>query len=127
VVDLDRLTAGSDDLTAYHDPGWHGLLAHYLQLLAGIAVEAVGIDRRDVASEAFGDLLSLGLVQTGPGGSDQQPRHQADVETAANDRVELREAPALPERAAVFHRIEQYVVEALHGIAATRRCGMCGI
>src|SRR6202040_406179 len=67
VVDLDRLPIGFDDLAAHHHPGWRGLLASHLEPLAVIAVEAVGINRRDVASEALGDLLALRLAKTGPG------------------------------------------------------------
>src|SRR6266481_2984864 len=46
VVDLDRLTIGFDDLALHNDAGGSRLLTGYLQLLAAIAVEAVGIDRR---------------------------------------------------------------------------------
>ncbi len=62
VVDLDRLPIGFDDLAAHHHPGWRGLLTSYLQPLSVIAVEAVGINRRDVASEALGNLLARRLA-----------------------------------------------------------------
>src|SRR5947207_10926357 len=110
VVDFDRLTAGFDDPTAHHHSGRGRLLPGDLERLSGIAVEAVGIDRRNVAREAFGDLLALALAQTGPRGPDREPRHRGDVEAAANDRVELREAPALAKYPAVLHRAEQRVV-----------------
>src|SRR5712671_5092474 len=53
VVDLDRLTIGFDDLALHDDAGGSRLLTGHLQLLAAIAVEAVGIDRRHIASEAL--------------------------------------------------------------------------
>src|SRR5207249_5149655 len=124
VIDPDRLTVGFDDPAAHHDSGWSGLFAGHLQLLSVIAVEAIGIDRRDVSPKALAYLLALRLGQTGPGRADRQPRHRGDVEAAANDRCQLRETAALPQRPAVLHRVEQRVVEALHGLAAARRCGM---
>ncbi len=53
VIDFDWLAVGFDDLALRHDARWCGLLASHLELLAGIAVEAVGINRRDVAPEGF--------------------------------------------------------------------------
>src|SRR5882672_4425257 len=124
VVDLDRLAIGFDDLAAHHDARGIRLFARDLQFLSGIAVEAVGVDRRDVAPEALHHLLALRLGQRGPGRTDRQPRHRGDVKGPANDRLQLRKAPALPERPAVLHRAEECVVEALHGIAAVHRRGM---
>jgi len=44
-----------------------------------------------------------------------------NVEGPANDRLQLRKTPALPERPAILHRAKQSIVEALHGVAAARR------
>src|ERR1700730_8050338 len=85
VVDLDRLAIRFDDLAAHHDTGPIELLASYLQLLSGIAVKAVGVDRRDVTPEALRHLLPLGLGQSGPGRADRQPGHRRNVESPAND------------------------------------------
>src|SRR5262249_30755294 len=98
------------------------LLAGDLQLLPGIAVEPIGIDRGDVAPKALDELLPPRLAETGPrGGTDRQPGHRRDVKGPADHRLELREPTALPEDAAVLHRAEQRVIETLHGIAAARR------
>src|SRR5207237_10366387 len=121
VVDLDRLAIGLDDLAPDHGAGRVGLFAGDLQFLPGIAVETVGIDRRDVPPEAVGELLAPGIAQTGPGRADRQAGHRRDVEGSADDRLELGEPAALPERAAVLHRAEQRLVKALHGIPAARR------
>jgi hypothetical protein len=43
---------------------------------------------------------------------------------AANNRLQLRKAPALPQGPAILHRGEQRIVEALHGTAAAGRRGM---
>src|SRR5271165_4491555 len=94
VVDLDRLAVAFDDLAAYYDSGWRGLLTSHLQLQSVVGVEAVRIDRRDVAFEALGDLMPLGLGQTGPGRTDRQPRHPGSVEAPANDRLQLGETTA---------------------------------
>ena len=40
------------------------------------------------------------------------------------DRRQTHEAPALTQCPAVFHCVEQSVVETLHGVAAARRRGM---
>ena len=53
--------------------------------------------------------------------------HRRNVESPANDRLQLLETPALPECAAVLHRAEERIVEALHGVAAARRRGVCRI
>jgi hypothetical protein len=71
IVDLDRLAVGFDDLAVYDDAGGRRLLFGNLQLLAGIAVETVGIDRRDIAPEAVGDVLPLSLAHRGPGRPDR--------------------------------------------------------
>src|SRR5205807_6889328 len=95
VVDLDRLAIGLDDLAPDHDAGRVGLFAGDLQFLPGIAVETVGIDRRDVAAEALGELLALRLTQASPvRWADRQAGHRRDVEGPADDRLDLREAPA---------------------------------
>jgi len=52
----------------------------------------------------------------------RQPGHRRSVECPANDRLQLRKTPALPERPAILHRAEQRIVEALHGVAAAPRC-----
>src|SRR5262249_18669855 len=124
VVDLDRLSIGFDDPAAHHNPGLSRLLAGHFQLLSGITVEAVSINRRDVPSVALGHLLALSVTQTGPRPAEPQPRHLGDVKTAANDRVEFGEAPALAEGPAVLHRIEQSIVEAPHRVTAARRRGV---
>ena len=120
VVDLDWLTARFNDLALHHDPGRGGLLAGHLEPLSVIAIEAVGIDCRDVASEAFAYLLALRLAQTGPGRANRKPHHRANVEGAANDRRQSREAPALAQTPAILHRVEQSVVETLHSLATAR-------
>ena len=57
----------------FDDPGLHddfravGLLAGDLQLLARIAVEPVGISRRNVVSESLRHPLLLGWRQACPG------------------------------------------------------------
>jgi len=81
----------------------------------------IRVDRRDIAREALRHLLPLRLGQGGPGRADRQPRHRGNIEGLANDRLQLRKTPALPEDPAVLHRAEQRVVEPLHGIAAARR------
>jgi len=123
-IDLDRLAIGFDDLAAHHDAGRIGLFTGHLQLLSSVDVETVGVNRRDVTPETLRHLLALRLAQRSPGRADRQPRHRGDVEAAANDRLQLREAPALAERPAILHRAEQRIVKALDGIAAARRCGM---
>src|SRR6202011_4920552 len=102
VVDLDRPPIGFDDLAAHHHPGWRGLLTSYLQPLSVIAVEAIGINRRDVASEALDNLLAPLLAETGPGRGDCQPCHGGNVKPAADARRQLREAPALAQCPAVL-------------------------
>src|SRR6185437_17015111 len=67
VIDRDRLAVGLDDLALDPDTPGVGLLAGHFQLLPGIAVEAVGVDRRDVAAKALGHLLTLRLGQIRPG------------------------------------------------------------
>src|SRR5258706_12100814 len=59
--------------------------------------------------------------------ADRQASHRRNVESPANDRLQLLETPALPECAAVLHRAEERIVEALHGVAAARRRGVCRI
>ena|ERR1700730_9850729 len=55
---------------------------------------------------------------------DDFPQAARDFRAApADDRLELREAAALPQRTAVLHRADQHVVETLNGIAAARRRG----
>jgi hypothetical protein len=60
--------------------------------LPGIAVEAIGIDRRDVAPKAFGDLLVLAFAETGLRGPDREPR----IGYAARWRVTGAEAAVNP-------------------------------
>src|SRR5207244_2497179 len=74
-----------------------------------------------------GYLLALCLRKGGPGRADRKSRHRSDVETAANNRLKLRETAALAQCPAILHRAEQRVVEALHSIAAARRRGMARI
>src|SRR5438270_4533188 len=96
VVDLDRLAIGLDDLALDHGSARIGLFAGDLQFLSGIAVETVGVDRRDVAAEALGELLALRLAQASPvRWADRQAGHRRDVEGPADYRLELREPPAL--------------------------------
>ena len=71
IVDFDQLTVGLDDLAAHHDAGRRGVLACHLQLLSGVAVKAIGVDRRDIAPEALRHLLPLGLGQRGPRRADR--------------------------------------------------------
>src|SRR6516165_7451773 len=111
-------------MALYHHPGWVGLLPGCLGLLSGIAVKTIGVDCRDVTADALGHLLALRLAQTGPCRADRQPRHRSDVKAASNDRIELGEPAPLPKRPAVLHRVEQSVVEAPHGVTATRRRGV---
>src|SRR5262249_52794033 len=120
VVDLDGLSIGFNDPAAHHDPRRCRLFAGHLQLLSGITVKAVSINRRDVPSVALGHLLALSVTQTGPSPAEGEPRHLGNVKAAANNRVESGEAPALTEGPAVFHRAEQSIVEAPHGVTATR-------
>src|SRR5215469_14325442 len=124
VVDLDRLAIGFDYPALHHDAGWRWLLTCHLQRLPGVAVKAVSVDRRDATPIALGHLLTLPLGQTGPRGADRQPGHRSDVEAAANDWFQLREATALAQYPSVFHCGEQRVIEALHRIAAACRGGM---
>src|SRR5260370_406082 len=121
IVDGDQIAVGLDDLAAHHNAGRRELLAGHLQLLSGVAVKAVGVDRRDIATEALRHLLPLGFAQSGPGRADRQAGHRRNVESPANDRLQLLETPALPECAAVLHRAEEGIVEALAGVAAPRR------
>src|SRR6202023_356159 len=67
-----------------------------LQLLSGVAVKAVGVGRRDITPEALRHLLPLGLGQSSPGRADRQAGHRRNVESPANDRLQLLETPALP-------------------------------
>src|SRR6516162_8604986 len=115
IVDLYRLAIRFDDLAVDHGAGSSGLLVGDLQLLSGIAVETVGIDRRDVAPKSVDDLLPLTLAHLGPRGSNRKSRHRRDVEGSANDRLQLHKAPAFSESAAVLHRAEQGVVKPLDG------------
>jgi len=66
----------------------------------------------------------LGLGQSIPRRADRQSGHRANVEGPANDRLQLRKTPALPERPAILHRAEQRIVEALHCVSAAPRRGM---
>jgi hypothetical protein len=126
VVDLDRVAIGLHDLAGHKDPNAIRLFAGDLQFLSGIAVEAVGIDRRDVARKALADLLALRLAEIGPVRADRQTGHRRNIEGPADDRFELHKAPALPEGAAVFHDTEQRVIKALHRIPGAGGSGYPG-
>src|SRR6516165_3418056 len=102
-------------MALYHHPGWVGLLPGYLELLSGIAVKTIGVDCRDVTADALDHLLALCLAQTGPCGAHRQPRHRSAVKAASNDRIELGEPAALPERPAELHRVAQGVTETSYG------------
>ena len=62
IVDLDRLTVALDDAALHHEPERSRLLAGHLKLLSAIAVETVGIDRRDVTAIALGHFLAPRLA-----------------------------------------------------------------
>ena len=69
VVDVDRLAVRLDDLAGDDRAAGRWALAGNLQPLAGIVVEAFGIDRRDIALEACvpaGAAPSLRLAHSGP-------------------------------------------------------------
>src|SRR5207302_7541006 len=57
-------------------------------------------------------LLPLGLGQGGPRRAYRQASHGRDIKGLADDRRQLREPSALPERPAVLHRAEQRVIKA---------------
>src|SRR5215469_7928896 len=75
IIDLDRLTVALDDAALHQEPERSGLLADHLELLSVIAVETVGIDRRDVTPVALGHLLPLRFAQAVPRGTDRQTSH----------------------------------------------------
>ena len=124
VIDIDRLTVRFDDLALHHEASSSWLFSGDLQFLPSVAVKTIGIDCRDVTPEAFDDLLPLTLWQRGPGRANRQAGHRRDVEGPTNNRFQTCETPALPKRAAVFHRAEQRVVETLHRIAPARSSGV---
>jgi len=124
IINIDWLTVRFDDLALHHETSSSWLFSGDLQFLPGVAVETIGIDCRDVTPEAFDDLLPLRLGQRDPGRANRQAGHCRDVEAPTYNGFQTCETPALPERAAAFHRAEQRLVEAMHRIAPARERGV---
>src|SRR5712671_5321036 len=97
------------------------LFARHLEFLSGIAIEAVGINCRNVAAEAFGRPLALRFSQTGPGRANCQSDHRNDIKAAVNDWRQLHKPAALAQCMPALHCVEQYVIQSTHRVAAAPR------
>src|SRR6202035_4919009 len=86
IIETDGLAVRFDDLRDDEGPAGRWLLARHLKPLSGIAVEPLGINRRDIAYERLRDLLALRIVQSFPLRADGEACHEWHVECAANHR-----------------------------------------
>src|SRR5260370_35645340 len=106
VIESRRLAVRFGDLRLHHDFRAAGPLAGDLQLLARIAVEAIGISCGDVVSKRPQQLLLLSWGETPPGRADSEPRHHRDVERPIYGRRHSGVTPAFPEGPTIPHRAE---------------------
>jgi hypothetical protein len=86
IIQSRRLAVRLGDLRLHHDFRAVGPLADDLQLLARIAVEAVGISCGDVVSKCRHQLLLLSWGESPPSRADGEPRHRGDVERPIDGR-----------------------------------------
>src|SRR5882757_2713726 len=112
IIQSRRLAVRLGNLRLHHNFCAVGPLAGDLQLLARIAVEAIGISCGDVVSKRPEQLLLLGRGEGPPSRTDGEPRHRGDVECPIDGRGQSGVTPAFPERPAIPHRAEQNTVKA---------------
>src|SRR6516164_9485403 len=125
IVEGGRITVGFDNLGLDNDVRIVGPFAGDLQLLPRIAVEPVGVGRRDIVPERVDQLLLLSGRERCPGRAYGESGHGRDVKDPVDNGGQSRITTTLPESWAVSHCRQERVVKTAHTVLRIHRKRSC--